>query len=114
MVDVEPPTFDAGRSPTDETLVRIAAWPCKTANDVRACLDFATCVWNYEYGSVGMVNAPQELAMLHAQKGERFVRFVTGGWSDNESVIGALEQNMTLQALTWCLSTRGGLHIFRY
>ncbi|WP_159601627.1 hypothetical protein [Agromyces humi] len=36
------------------------------------------------------------------------VRFVTGGWSGNEELIGALDR--TMLRLFWSKSERGGLH----
>lgn len=36
----------------------------------------------------------------------------TGGWSGNEEIIGALQENVIFWAIFWYSSTRGGKHIF--
>jgi hypothetical protein len=38
--------------------------------------------------------------------------FITGGWSGNEDLIRAMEENPFWWALHWYQSTRGGSHIF--
>jgi hypothetical protein len=38
---------------------------------------------------------------------------VTGGWSGNEDVIGALKQNVMFWMLYWEQSNRGGKHVFQ-
>lgn len=114
---VDETTFDKDGYPTEDTLNRIASWQIFCADDVRACLDYAKNVWNEHYGSVSVVppwDFSHEMSMLRAQKGERFLRFATGGWSANESVVNALRRNTLVNSLSWCLSARGGLHIFHY
>lgn len=100
--------------PTVETLTRIESWQIHTANDVRACLDYVKDAWDQTYGSAKMVESTQELAVLVATKGERFLRLATGGWSGNEALVAALKRNGLVSSLAWCLSARGGLHIYRY
>ena len=36
----------------------------------------------------------------------------TGGWSGNESIIGAMEANVILWSFTWVQSRRGGHYLF--
>lgn len=38
--------------------------------------------------------------------------FSTGGWSGNEDLIRAMEQNWMIWSLTWVQSRRGGHYIF--
>ena len=47
--------------------------------------------------------------------GKRVIRFVyhTGGWSGNEDVIGALQQNLLFWPFFWEKSTRGGHYYFK-
>jgi len=39
-------------------------------------------------------------------------RFATGGWSGNESLIAALEENRLFWAMCWKASYRGGVYEF--
>ena len=101
--------FDKNGYPTDSVLAQLVYIEQPTG-----ALDFALELWNRNFGSTSEELRPHELAILHADKDERFIRFATGGWSGNESVISALRENHLAWALTWRLSTRGGLHIFEY
>lgn len=104
------PTFDADGYPTDETLEALETWDW---HEAAAGLKFAAAAWHWPEW-VGEELRENERGIVNAETGERFVRFATGGWSGNESVIAALKRNRVLCALTWCLSARGGLHIFKY
>jgi len=104
------PTFDADGYPTEETLDQIKTWP---ADDIAACLDFARAAWHWSDWCDEDLSAA-EREVLHAEPGERFARFATGGWSGNEDIIAALKANMMIRGLAWRLSASGGLHIFRY
>lgn len=39
--------------------------------------------------------------------------FRTGGWSGNESLINALQQNTLFWSFCWEMSARGGVHVFK-
>ena len=119
------PTFDRDGYPTDETLTLIEQWPIFPASNVqagedkrhrgsRACLDFVVEAWDTHYGSVSRTLSTAELSLVKAQRGEQFIRFATGGWSVNESLISALNRNTVVHGATWRLTVRGGLHIYRY
>ena len=43
-----------------------------------------------------------------------FYRLATGGWSENENIISALESNSMFWICFWVLSKVGGLYIFGY
>ena len=49
------------------------------------------------------------------RSGKKVIRYVynTGGWSGNEDVIGALQQNLLFFAFFWQKSTRGGHYYFK-
>jgi hypothetical protein len=44
-------------------------------------------------------------------KGRR-IHLITGGWSGNEDIVGALEKNYMVWCLTWQKSVRGGSFYF--
>ena len=101
--------WDKDGYPSDSALNQLSAIE-KPAD----ALNFALELWNLDFGSVREALQPHELTILHANKDERFVRFATGGWSGNESIISALRRTPLTWPLTWRLSARGGLHIFEY
>ena len=101
-----PPTFDP--------LTRIEQWPMQNVDDVRTCLDFVIDSWDNQYGGVSRTLSSTELSMVHAQKGEKFIRFATGGWSGNEALIAALQRNTQVHTFSCVATVRGGLHIYRY
>jgi hypothetical protein len=108
---VTQPAFDADGYPTDDTLAAIEAW--KPEQGVAAWLDFAAACWHWpEFVSREL--RPEEALIVQAEADNRYLRLATGGWSGNESVIGAMRANRLLSAFTWRLTACGGLHIYRY
>jgi hypothetical protein len=99
------PELTDGDYPTEETLDRIRTTPPRDA------LALAERAWHYDGWATRELDA-HERALVHADPGEAFLRFATGGWSGNESLIDALEANLLVRALCWRLSSRGGLHIY--
>jgi len=109
--------------PSSQTLHCISTVTCVDANvGARACLNWAKSAWCDErpasgwranLGTVSYTPSPQELSMIHAKAGETFMRFATGGWQGNEDIIAAVKKNPTTND-AWCLSTREGVHIYRY
>ncbi len=85
------PTFDKDGYPTEETLQTIRQWSHK---DYRGLLEFVCKAWCYDDPYVKRYGRRLE---LH-----------TGGWSGNESLIGALQANTMFWAMCWDKSERGG------
>lgn len=119
------PTFDDDGCPSEATIALIEQWPLFPQSELpageerrlrgaRACLDYVMMAWNPSYGNLSYTLSTAELRIVQARKGEQFIRFATGGWSGNEMLIAALRRNTMMQSLTWCLSARGGLHIYSY
>jgi len=105
------PTFDRDGYPTEATLERIE---CADPADA---LDLARVAWHWPDIVRETLSAPELAIVLVGESlkvGHRFVRFATGGWSGNESVITALRRNRLAWLTTWRLSARGGLYIFEY
>ena len=87
--------LDGNGYPTELTLKRIREWPCEHTAEL---LEYVRSLWTYkDYAT---------------KQGKRY-RFATGGWSGNEDLIAALQENYLFWALCWQLSARGGLHIFK-
>ena len=87
------PSFDRSRYPTDETCEAVATWnPC----DPVGWFEFVEAAWS-DYGRV--------------RRDGWTIDFVTGGWSGNEQLIGAMHANVAW-SLCWESSHRGGLHRF--
>lgn len=88
--------------PTEEFLERIRTWEVKRRADCKALLEFIRAGgWYYpEFFS------PADWS----RKGVWMVS--TGGWSGNESVIDAMEDNHMFWLLSWASSRRGGHYMF--
>jgi len=90
------PTFDADGYPTDETLDVISSWDC---TDFYGLMEYIQQAWHWpEY-------------CREVRPG--LWRLVTGGWSGNEEIIGAIRCNAVWWLSYWLLSKRGGLHTFK-
>jgi hypothetical protein len=102
--------------PDDRDLDRLENWTLDQG--INAGLDFAAALWS-DYGTVLHTLTAGEAEVVHQEwdaagvQRYRFLRFATGGWSGNESVIAAIRANWVLRS-RWCLSSRGGLHIYEY
>lgn len=91
------PTFDRNGYPTEDTLRMIREWE----GDWTDMFEFLRAIWKYpERWSIAMV------------EDEQCYRFSTGGWSGNEELVSALEQNFFAMSLFWVSSHRGGLYYF--
>lgn len=104
------PQMDEEGYPTAATLRALRRWP---SPDPSGVLDFLAAAWHYPDFGVSRKLRPCEARVLHAKRGERFLRLATGGWSGNEDLIAAFEKNQNY-FFTWRLSACGGLHIFEY
>jgi hypothetical protein len=81
--------------PSEEDLKRIETWKYK---DCYNLFLFIQSLWNKEKGKC-TIKIYQ-------------VYFGTGGWSGNEEIISALQNNYMIWSLTWQKSERGGAFWF--
>lgn len=96
---MDSPTFDAQGYPTDETLKAIETWDANAPHDL---LHFVKAAWEYGESYFRMKVRPKGI----------WFRLSTGGWSGNESLIDALENNVFFWARYWQESKRGGHYLF--
>ena len=88
------PEFDRNGYPTESTLERIKKWDFE---DWSGLIDFITSTWHW----------PD-----YAIMGRKYLELHTGGWSGNEDVICALQDNLMIWGLYWHSSERGGHYKF--
>lgn len=81
--------------PTEEELKKIQEWPVE---DFHGLMAFVKSLWAFD--SWGW-----------SQEGDLY-RISTGGWSGNEDIIGALQENTIFWLFYWQQSARGGHYIF--
>lgn len=97
---------DDDRYPTDYCLKLIEDWHW---SDSRGWFNFIENVWYMkgwgwsEKEDIGPVTGRQVVSFSIS----------TGGWSGNESIIGAMQCNQMMWSLTWYQSRRGGHYIFQ-
>ena len=91
--------------PTDEALERIRV------AEPREALELAERAWHWD-GWATRELKPAERDIVSGDGSKQFIRFATGGWSGNESIISALDANWVVTMLCWQMSARGGLHIY--
>jgi len=85
--------------PTEEFLDAIRQWPHQ--NGWRELLDFAMLGHTYPH--------MREIEKIEYYGMEKELRHIsTGGWSGNESIIGALRENALFWMVCWVQSRRGG------
>ncbi len=90
------PEFDKDGYPTDNTLKAISNWPFK--DDLPGLIEFLRAAWMY----------PERFV-----EGLQSLELHTGGWSGNEDIIRALQENVFWH-LYWQRSERGGHHYFEF
>jgi len=97
-VEVTEPTFDADGYPTEETLEAIRDWDCVGRKQRDALLAFVKKAWRYADSTWAV--GPEGLCVS------------TYGWSGNESLVSAMQENHVFWSLVWKQSNRGGHFVF--
>ena len=91
------PVFDEDGYPSEGTLAVIRDWP---SGDPFAFFTYCAAAWN-------------EHDFVEVSEDKMQWRFITGGWSGNESVIEAMSANKPYWLTAWQSSEHGGLHVFK-
>lgn len=81
--------------PTAELLERVSKWPYKEG--FTGLMELVEANWNWP--------------TYFQQDGNKYV-LATGGWSGNEDLIGALQENTMFWVTCWKSSSRGGRYEF--
>ncbi len=98
--------LDEDGYPTDVALDRIKYWPY---NDPKGWFEFIFSIWHFGPWGWKEKDEPhdwKENTMVH-----RYY-ISTSGWSGNEDIIRAMQQNHVLWSDTWVQSRCGGHYIF--
>jgi len=82
--------------PSDDELEKIKTWPLP---DWRGLMQFIRPIWNYSDCGYWV------------EEGSKY-SISSGGWSGNEDIIGALQENYIFWVICWFSSQRGGHHVF--
>ena len=91
--------MDANGYPTDEELEKVKTWHINGQSDYLDLMHYVEELWYYK--------SPY----FEEEEGGKFT-LITGGWSGNEQVIRALEDNIPFWVFYWEMSERGGYHEF--
>lgn len=110
------PTFDANGYPTEDTIEAIEMWgvddeAVPTPGMLEALMDFVGRAWsypNYWEKTRDFVDPEYPGDRPHV----RYV-FSTGGWSGNESLVSAMENNLMLAIMGPWSWRRGGHYEYR-
>jgi len=98
--------LDEDGYPTDAALTVIKIWDW---SDSKGWFEFIKSIWWMpEWGW----HEKEEGHDWDKDKTVYRYHISTGGWSGNESIINAMEENTTMWSLQWYSSKRGGHYIF--
>lgn len=90
--------FPENDCPTEEELETIKTWPIKGRDSIGLLFKYIQRLWRWDrYFTV---------------KGNTF-ELSTGGWSGNEDIIGAMQENFVFWSLCWKSSRVGGHYVFK-
>lgn len=88
--------MDINGYPEERELKEIHEWPYK---DFISLMEYVKERWRYTDDGFWRVEGNE-------------YHISTGGWSGNESIIGALKENLMFWSMCWMSSRRGGHYVF--
>jgi hypothetical protein len=98
--------LDEDGYPTDAAYDKIANWQGENLKEI---FDFIESLWHLR--SWGWASEETDHEFIKDKKVIRY-DISTAGWSGNEDIIRAMQENLFLWHLTWVQSRRGGHYIF--
>ena len=99
--------LDEDGYPTDDALTIIELWHW---DDIKGWFDFIHDIWHLASWGWGESEVDNQ---FYPDERKHQYDISTAGWSGNESIIRAMQQNDFVWALTWEQSRRGGHYIFQ-
>lgn len=93
---------DAEGYPTDEEIASIKSWPY--SDPLGWFAHIKSCWWATDWGWREQAGKPG--------KEQTILTVSTGGWSGNEEIITAMQENYILWGMTWQEARRGGHYKF--
>lgn len=108
LAAMDDPLDDDGY-PTEQALRMIELWPMWVNGQAQRLLDFVESIWHLKSWGWHSQNARDEIL------DEAVVEYhiSTAGWSGNEAIIGALQNNWLFWSVHWVSSRRGGHYVFQ-
>ena len=90
--------------PTEEQLEKLRTWKWK---DYTGLMEYVRGIWHWGIPDKNIEHVKDDFD-------NDVIRYTmaTGGWSGNESIIGALSDNFIFWSTCWVQSSRGGGYIF--
>jgi hypothetical protein len=104
--------LDEDGYPTEQALEIVEKW---NWDDIPGWFQFIKGIWHFSEWGWKEKDEPHEWSENHSQYKDRIVHryyISTGGWSGNESIIRAMQENSMMWHLNWVQSRRGGHYIF--
>jgi hypothetical protein len=99
------PTFDADGYPTEETCKVISEW--RIESGYGSLLEYARKAWRYpDYWR------EEDVICACSDRLKKLYHVSTAGWSGNESLVAAMQENKLFWFMCWVQSHRGGHYIF--
>jgi len=98
--------LDEDGYPTEAALELIRGWHW---SDCHGWFDFIKSIWWMSGWGWHESSVPHD---YNPEKTVHQYNISTGGWSGNEAIISAMQQNRLLWSLQWVQSRRGGHYIF--
>lgn len=99
--------LDEDGYPTDDALTIIELWHW---DDIKGWFNFIHDIWHL--ASWGWSKSEVDSELYLDEKKHQY-DISTAGWSGNESIIRAMQENDFVWALTWVQSRRGGHYVFQ-
>lgn len=97
--------------PSELELQRVRSWPIKDWSDCRPLMDYVEARWSYRKGA--WERQQRRVRAWRTGPLEWRYRVSTVGWSGNESLLAALQENTLWWMKCWEAERRGGHYEFR-